>query len=316
MARDKADADLYEQWLNYQQQFGKLQETWQDTITNSQQYWRSTTPSSPPWLQAWAQAMGSAKPDQQYFEDSLNKAASNWSAWERQFQDWLQASSHWIKHAKNDDENGFESLQKMLDPSAFAQAAMDELSSTIQHMVEGPGFSDFGVLEREGLRATQEWMNLRQAEHEYRQVTGAAWARAFMSFSEDVARQPDTLQKTPRELLKQWLQIANEELIATQRSDEYLKVQRKLLRAGSEYRLKQRAVMEMWCEAFSIPSRSEVDDLQKTVSELRRELRTLKRRLADSGTTTPESRTAPKKKSASRSKRQAKKASRSRRRTS
>ena len=71
-------------------------------------------------------------------------------------------------------------------------------------------------------------------------------------------------------MLDRWLVIANDELIRTQRTDEFLKAQRELLAAGVTYRLKERELVEVWCETHSIPTRTEVDDLHRTVHELRR----------------------------------------------
>jgi hypothetical protein len=76
-------------------------------------------------------------------------------------------------------------------------------------------------------------------------------------------------------MLDHWLAVANEELTRTQRTDEFLDAQRKLLRAGVDYRLKERELVEIWCETHSIPTRTEVDDLHRTVHELRRQVRAL-----------------------------------------
>ena len=74
-------------------------------------------------------------------------------------------------------------------------------------------------------------------------------------------------------MLDRWLVIANDELIRTQRTDEFLKAQRELLSAGVTYRLKERELVEVWCETHSIPTRTEVDDLHRTVHELRGQVR-------------------------------------------
>lgn len=49
-----------------------------------------------------------------------------------------------------------------------------------------------------------------------------------------------------------------------------------------DYRLSLRELAEEFCEIHQIPGRSEVDDLSRTVHELRRELRALKRRNPES----------------------------------
>jgi hypothetical protein len=61
------------------------------------------------------------------------------------------------------------------------------------------------------------------------------------------------------------------------RSDEFVEAQSKMLRSASDYRLQERKIAEAWCDAIHIPTRSEMDEVQRTVTELRRQLRALQR---------------------------------------
>ncbi len=172
-----------------------------------------------------------------------------------------------------------ETLQKMLDPSQFLYAGSDEINRTIQKLVEGPEFADIGILERQALKATQEWLALREASAAYRIVVANAWTRAFQLFSKEMADNPALWKEGLRAVTNRWLEIANDELIATQRTDDFLEAQRKLLRAGVDYRIREREMVEVWCETHSIPTRTEVDDLHETVYRLRREMRDLKKQV-------------------------------------
>jgi poly[(R)-3-hydroxyalkanoate] polymerase subunit PhaE len=51
-----------------------------------------------------------------------------------------------------------------------------------------------------------------------------------------------------------------------------------MTRSSTEYRLAEREIAEAFCEVHHIPTRTEVDELQRTVAELRRELRALKKK--------------------------------------
>jgi hypothetical protein len=51
-----------------------------------------------------------------------------------------------------------------------------------------------------------------------------------------------------------------------------------------DYRLQLREVAEEFCEIYQIPGRTEVDELARTVHELRREIRALKRQAASNNT--------------------------------
>lgn len=168
----------------------------------------------------------------------------------------------------------------MLDPTQFFAAGTDEVNRAIQRLVEGPEFTDIGPLERQVLKATGEWIALRRASAAFKAVTAAAWARAFASFSRATTADPSLVTQGPRAVLDRWLKVANEELIRTQRTEPFLKAQRDLLTAGVDYRLKERALVELWCETHSIPTRTEIDDVHRTLHDLRAQIRDLKSRLA------------------------------------
>jgi len=231
--------------------------------------------------------------------DAMRQAEVSWKMAERQAQDWIKSASRWTT-GKDEDGNGEgvadETLRRMFDPTRFLYAGSDEVNQAIQRLVEGPEFADIGTLERQILKATKEWLQLREASAEYRTVTAAAWSRAFEKFSKEVATDPDAMSRGFRPMIDRWLDVANDELIRTQRTDEFLAAQRKLLRAGVDYRLKERELVEIWSETHSIPTRTEIDDLHRIVHDLRGQVRKLKQRVADLEATPK--RAAPRKKAA------------------
>lgn len=214
---------------------------------------------------------------------AAERARENWEICEKQFGDWLKASSRWLSALPGEDGQSDsvvdETLRRMMDPSRFFSAGLDEVGQAIRRLVEGPEFADIGALERQVLTATKEWLSLREASALYSSISAAAWSRAFTSFSSKMASGPETFSRGPRAVMNLWLEIANEELIRTQRTDEFLDAQRALLRAGMDYRIKERELIEVWCESRSMPTRTEIDDLHKTVYELRRQVRALTQQL-------------------------------------
>ena len=58
-----------------------------------------------------------------------------------------------------------------------------------------------------------------------------------------------------------------------ERSEPFLETQRKLLRASSDLRIAQQDVGDFYNELLGMPTRSEIDDLSKTLTELKREVR-------------------------------------------
>ena len=86
-----------------------------------------------------------------------------------------------------------------------------------------------------------------------------------------------------RAFLTLWGETANEVLLETQRSDSWRPSE--VLKASTDLRLAQRKVAEFYSEMYGYPTRAELDDVHKAVTELRRELRALKRSTARGAST-------------------------------
>jgi polyhydroxyalkanoate synthase subunit PhaE len=84
-----------------------------------------------------------------------------------------------------------------------------------------------------------------------------------------------------RDVLALWVETANTVLLETQRSEAYLNSQRELLKASTDLRLAQQEVAEFYSQMFGYPTRAEIDDVHKALTELRREVRALERAARD-----------------------------------
>jgi hypothetical protein len=243
-----------------------------------------------PFIDAWSsalvqgsEAMASRAGDGMDWTEARSEAEADWKMCQRQAEDWMKAVGRQMAPGRNGDmADGIaeETLRRMLDPTQFFAAGTDEVNQAIQRLVEGPEFTDIGTLERQVLKATGEWTALRQASAAFKAVTAAAWARAFATFSQATMADQSLMTQGPRAVLDRWLKVANEELIRTQRTEAFLKAQRDLLTAGVDYRLKERALVEAWCETHSIPTRTEIDAVHRTLHDMRAQIRDLKSRLA------------------------------------
>jgi hypothetical protein len=168
-------------------------------------------------------------------------------------------------------------LQKMLDPRAWLSAtgSMDE---TVRLVVEGPKLADLGQIETKFLSLMKAWTEARSYSIEHSTHLLSAWAKAAGAFSaklnEAAAGRPLSSRS---EMVAMWVDIANQHLFEVQRSAPFLETQRKLLRASSALKIAQRELSELYSETFGLPTRGEVDDLTRTVAELKREFRADKR---------------------------------------
>lgn len=235
-------------------------------------------------LDAQAAWLNPPQPPRNPFLDPevLDRGLQSWQKCEEQYRHWTQAAQNWMgqQPAQQPAEMATQALNYLINPATFMQSGFELLGQTFSKLVNGPEFADIGMLEKKVLKSGADWQAFRAAAQRFQQVISDAWLRAYQHFSEKFTEREEQADSNPEALLQQWLKIADEELVSTLRSPEFLEAQRDFFAAGSAYRLRYREFVELWCESHTLPTRSEVDDLHRIVHELRREVRQLKKQLA------------------------------------
>lgn len=201
-----------------------------------------------------------------------------------------QAVTRNMQQGENPDPLVTEMLGKVFDPRAWfaGTGGMDE---ALQRMAEGPRLADLWDTERKMLNVFNAWAVLRQRSLEHNTVMLEAWMQAAGAFAKTLNEKADRKETLGswREVLALWVETANTALLETQRSEAYLKSQREILKASTDLRLAQQEVAAFYGEMFGYPTRAELDDVHRTVTELRRELRALHRGRAAAATGKPKS---------------------------
>lgn len=169
-------------------------------------------------------------------------------------------------------------FRKMIDPRSW-MAGTGEIDDVLGHMAEGPRFADLWEVERRYARVLQAWMNVRRRGLEHSVVVLEAWLQAGRRFTEEMAGRAGTGVPTPdpKATLALWTETANRQLLETQRSETFLQTQAAMIRASTELRLAQQELVEHFGRQFGFPTRTELDDVHRTVTELRREMRAMRR---------------------------------------
>lgn len=174
---------------------------------------------------------------------------------------------------------GKEALHGMLDPANWMNQAPEQLRNILSSIAQGPQFADLATPQVDAAEAWRESLDYQKAAMDFSKIMQDAWGRAFKRYSESFTLE-DLQSGEVKEALDAWLKAANEELLETQRTPEFMDAQRRLMRAGVEIKARQRETAETWCDNWQMPTRTEVDDVAKIVHELRREVRKLKREVA------------------------------------
>lgn len=192
-----------------------------------------------------------------------------------------QTLEQWAEQAKAAWSQGkgmdAEAMQKLFDPAEWKRAG-SHFATGLEKLTEGPTYATLWDLDRKLLALQKLWSEQAADTQRYWEVVQRAWTDALARFTKTLSDSKGEPITSGRALLDLWLATANKALVEMHRSKEFLEAQRKVTRSSAEYRLAEREIAEAWCEAHHIPTRTEVDELQRTVAELRRELRALKRK--------------------------------------
>ena len=165
-------------------------------------------------------------------------------------------------------------FRAMTDPKAWL-ASLGGLDTMTATVADGPRLADLFQTERQQAQVAKAWLELRRRELEHQTLVLGAWMEAGQAFSRALQKRTDS-GAAPLEghaLLALWTETANDILLPFQRSEKFLESQAATIRAASAFRLAMRSLAERWAEQFDLPTRTEIDELHRTVTELRRELR-------------------------------------------
>ena len=172
-----------------------------------------------------------------------------------------------------------ETLGRFLDPLSLALVGGSQVGETIRRLTEGPRFADLGAIERGMARVMELWLEVQQRARAYEAVVATAWVEANKRFATEYQEgvRAGTAPTEPKEALKLWLDVANRTLLETHRSERFLTAQAELLRHGMDFLLAERKMVESFAEPAGVPTRSEIDEVHRSVLELKRRMRALEK---------------------------------------
>lgn len=244
------------------------------------------------WQQSQEAFVSAQKEIGEQFQQSLNQMAGTGrsnandpiAAWQNLIKAWVPAWNQGQAPSVNwpsdlDFRKGHQAFFELLDPQKWTHYAPEQLRVMLERIAHGPQFADLVMPQQQVADAWRESLDYQKAASDMSAVMQSAWTSAYGSYSENYSLE-DLQSGEVNEALNAWLKSANEALLEAQGSSEFLDAQKRMIRASTEIRARQRDMAEVWSDAWQMPTRTEIDDLSRTVHLLRRELREVKRELA------------------------------------
>jgi hypothetical protein len=172
-----------------------------------------------------------------------------------------------------------ETLGRFMDPMSLMLVGGSQVGETIRRLTEGPRLADLGSIERRMARLMERWIAVQSAARAYEAVVALAWSEATQRYGRSMAdlQRSGKAPADVKEALKSWLDTANTTLLETHRSPRFLEAQGELLRKGMDFLLAEREVVEAMVEPAGLPTRTEIDEVHRSLYELKRRLRLLEK---------------------------------------
>lgn len=187
-------------------------------------------------------------------------------------------------------------LSKMMMGDSGAVIELNNLywnvyERTLGNLIQTPSLGQTREYNAKLLAGFDAWAQLYKATSDYQVVLANIQVRSFEELMKELvslAEKGETV-KNWRHFQQVWSNVADRVFAEAFQSEENLKLRGNFLNAINAYRLHQQELMELSMKMMNLPTRSEVDEIHKTIYELRKEVKSLKKRLASYEHPTPPS---------------------------
>ena len=158
---------------------------------------------------------------------------------------------------------------------------MFQEDSVANRIAEGSPISEWWQFEKLFSEVRAAWLVLQERGAECGSLVFDTFLEANLQFGDALtayikAGKPVTDAATA---LTIWGEVTNHLLTNLQRREDFLESQAALLRSTADLKLAQQKIVDRYADLLGIPTRGEMDDVHRSLTQLRREVRILQKRL-------------------------------------
>ncbi|GAB4449239.1 MAG: class III poly(R)-hydroxyalkanoic acid synthase subunit PhaE [Anaerolineae bacterium] len=165
----------------------------------------------------------------------------------------------------------------------------DAYERSFGRMTETPRLGFNRELMDKLINSFDTWVQFRKTSADYHILLARTSAQAFERVMQELVALSEKGEKIDsiRQLMNLWMDTIDQTFSKLYKTEEYLNVQRELSAAVMTYRLKEQEIVEVMLKMLNLPTRSELDDAYRSLYELRKEVKQLKKALKERNGTTP-----------------------------
>lgn len=131
------------------------------------------------------------------------------------------------------------------------------------------------------LQGFDSWLNFSKASYDYQIVLADVWLKTSEELMRKLGSSPKNSEiENWQQLLQVWSSTFDQVFAQTFGSEDALQVRGKFLNTAINFRKQQQKLLEVFFNWNDLPTRSEVDEIHRSIYELRKEMKKLKKALA------------------------------------
>ena len=195
---------------------------------------------------------------------------------------WAQYLKEWQKVGQFPVMGSVEMVQSIMSGDSPMTEGLDRFwnayDTTLGRAVNAPTMGYSREFNAKILKGFDAWTKLRRAEASYQMVMGRLWVKSFDKLMKTLVEktQQGEMPSSSKDLVKLWVTTGDDVFVEAFKEEAYIEAQGDLLNATMSYRIRERAIMEAFLDAYGLPTRTELDEAYETIHELRREVRSLR----------------------------------------
>lgn len=180
------------------------------------------------------------------------------------------------------------SAAPVIELSRLFWSAYDSTASSLDM---SPGFGFTRELEEKVARGFVAWKKMMRSSNDYQALMANAWAGVYEQVLQELKTraEQDKPIDSVRGLMRLWVDAADRSFDKVLRSEEYATIQGEFVTDTMNYRLHEQGIVEEALKYAYVPTRSEMDEAHRNIYELRKEVKALKKALAQAQPTAVQS---------------------------
>ncbi|HEY9893043.1 MAG TPA: poly(R)-hydroxyalkanoic acid synthase subunit PhaE [Candidatus Sericytochromatia bacterium] len=215
---------------------------------------------------------------------TVNASQNQAELWEIYVKGLQKLAQLWAESLQQSRESG----SGVVDAYAGALIELNNLywniyEKTFGSVVQSPNLGYAREFNNKLLKGFDAWINFSKANFDYQIVLLDVWLKASEEMMRELAstEEKGEMVQNWQQLLQVWSSVFDRVFAQTFRAENGLEVQGNFLNSALTYRLYQQQLIEVFLKMYGLPTRSEVDEIHRSIYELRKEIKSLKKASAE-----------------------------------